>query len=138
MNKLPLLFAIFLLWESAASGDFRALIARAVLFGNPDRILPQVSAEGTMLAWIAPAHAVLNIWVREIDKPAAAARAITADPKRGIRDFFWQYDSKHVTYLQDHDGDENWHLYQVPVSGSPAQVRDLTPGKLQARIRPRS
>jgi hypothetical protein len=85
-----------------------------------------------MLAWIAPAHAVLNIWVREIDKPAATARAITADPKRGIRDFFWQYDSKHVIYLQDHDGDENWHLYQVPVSGS--QVRDLTPGKLQARI----
>ena len=138
MNKLPLLFAIFLLSASAASRDFPALIPRAVLFGNPERILPQVSPDGTMLAWIAPAHAVLNIWVREIDKPAAAARAITADPKRGIRDFFWQYDSKHVIYLQDHDGDENWHLYQVPVSGSTPQVRDLTPGKLQARIIARS
>ena len=138
MNKLPLLFAIFLLSASAASRDFPALIPRAVLFGNPERILPQVSADGTMLAWIAPAHAVLNIWVREIDKPAAAARAITADPKRGIRDFFWQCDSKHVIYLQDHDGDENWHLYQVRVSGSTPQVQDLTPGKLQARILARS
>ncbi len=30
------------------------LIPRRVLFGNPERVLPQISPDGTRLAWIAP------------------------------------------------------------------------------------
>jgi dipeptidyl aminopeptidase/acylaminoacyl peptidase len=109
-----------------------------VLFGNPERMLPQVSPDGRMLAWIAPKNGVLNVWVRATGEPASSARTVTSDPKRGIRHYLWQEDSQHLIYLQDHDGDENWHLYQVPVAGDGSSARDLTPGQLQARVIARS
>ena len=42
------------------------LIPRKVLFGNPERISPQISPDGTRLAWIAPREGVLNVWVAPI------------------------------------------------------------------------
>jgi dipeptidyl aminopeptidase/acylaminoacyl peptidase len=50
---------------------------------------------------------------------------VTADTKRGIRIFYWQQDSQHILYLQDQDGDENWHGYQTHVETR--NTRDLTP-----------
>ena len=29
---------------------------------------------------------------------------------------FWALDSKHVLYIRDQNGDENWHLYSVDLS----------------------
>jgi hypothetical protein len=110
------------------------LIPRRVLFGNPERMSPQVSPNGKMLAWIAPKNGVLNVWVRGITESATSTRAVTADPKRGIRQFFWQEDSQHIVYLQDHDGDENWHLFQASIRGDGTAAWDLTPGVLQARV----
>ncbi len=124
----------FLLSSVAFPSERPPLIQRRVLFGNPERMLPQVSPDGKMLAWIMPSHNVLNVWVRGISQPAASARPLTRDPKRGIRQFLWQEDSQHLIYLQDHDGDENWHLFQVSVRGDGTGARDLTPGQLQARV----
>jgi hypothetical protein len=39
------------------------LIPRRVLFGNPERVSPRISPDGTLLAWIAPHEGVLNVWV---------------------------------------------------------------------------
>ncbi len=39
------------------------LIPRRVLFGNPERVNPRISPDGTLLAWIAPHEGVLNVWV---------------------------------------------------------------------------
>jgi dipeptidyl aminopeptidase/acylaminoacyl peptidase len=114
------------------------MIPRKVLFGNPERMLPQISPDGKTLAWIAPQNGVLNVWVRALSDSAAAGRCVTADPKRGIRQFFWQEDSQHLLYLQDKDGDENWHLFQISTGGNSASARDLTPGELQARVIARS
>jgi dipeptidyl aminopeptidase/acylaminoacyl peptidase len=109
------------------------LIPRQVLFGNPERSIPQVSPDGTKLAYIAPDRGVLNIWVRDLDKNNS--RVVTADRHRGIRQFFWQGDSQHLIYLLDRDGDENHHLYQVALAETPAPPRDLTPmADVQARI----
>jgi hypothetical protein len=63
-----------------------ALIPRAVLFGNPERSSPQISPDGTMLAYLAPDEGVLNIWVRTLGK--SDDRVITNDRKRGIRNLF--------------------------------------------------
>ena len=101
-------------------------------------MLPQISPDGKTLAWIAPQNGVLNVWVRALSDSAAAGRCVTADPKRGIRQFFWQEDSQHLLYLQDKDGDENWHLFQISKGGNSASARDLTPGELQARVIARS
>ena len=37
------------------------LIPRSVLFGNPERTDPEISPDGTMLAYLAPDQGVLNV-----------------------------------------------------------------------------
>lgn len=105
------------------------LIPRQVLFGNPERVSPRISPDGTRLAWIAPHQDVLNVWVAPIsaehgvDWPAASV--VTDDSDRGIRMFAWAHDGRHLLYLQDSGGDENWRLHDVDLQTM--QRRDLTP-----------
>jgi dipeptidyl aminopeptidase/acylaminoacyl peptidase len=94
-----------------------------VLFGNPDKASPLISPDGKYLAYLAPDEGVLNVWVRSVEK--ADDQVVTSDRKRGIRFFLWQGDSAHVLYLQDFDGDENFHLYQTNLASK--NTRDLTP-----------
>ncbi|MGH3268637.1 MAG: S9 family peptidase [Trebonia sp.] len=113
------------------------LIPRSVLFGNPERTSPRISHDGSRLGWIAPKDGVLNVWVAPIDESDgvdwAAARAVTDDTDRGIRTFGWAWDGRHLLYIQDVGGDENWRLYDVDlVTG---ERRDLTPfEKIHAQI----
>jgi dipeptidyl aminopeptidase/acylaminoacyl peptidase len=105
------------------------LIPRRVLFGNPERTSPEISPDGSSLAWIAPRDGVLNLWVAPIDAESgvdwAAARPVTEDTDRGIRSFGWAFDGQHVLYVQDVGGDENWRLYDVDPQS--LERRDLTP-----------
>jgi dipeptidyl aminopeptidase/acylaminoacyl peptidase len=104
--------------------EHATLIPRDVLFGNPERIGPRISPDGSRLAWIAPDRGVLNVWIAPLDA-LDQARVVTADRDRGIRAFFWAYDGRHLLYIQDRGGDENWRLYGVDlVEGG---TRDLTP-----------
>jgi dipeptidyl aminopeptidase/acylaminoacyl peptidase len=105
-----------------------ALIPRSVLFGNPERTSPRISPDGARLAWIAPDEGVLNAWVAPITKTGVdwdAAQAVTEDRDRGIRVIAWARDARHLLYLQDTGGDENWRLYDVNVETM--KRRDLTP-----------
>ena len=67
------------------------LIPLPVLFGNPERVSPSISPDGTQLAWIAPLDGVLNVWLAPVTTQdgvdLAAARAVTDDADRGIRQF---------------------------------------------------
>ena len=105
------------------------LIPRSVLFGNPERTSPEISPDGGSLAWIAPRDGVLNLWVApaggESGVDWAAARPVTEDTDRGIRAFAWARDGRHVLYVQDVGGDENWRLYDV--DPRTLERRDLTP-----------
>ena len=113
------------------------LIPRSVLFGNPERTSPRISHDGSRLGWIAPKDGVLNVWVAPIDESDgvdwAAARAVTDDTDRGIRMFGWAWDGRHLLYVQDVGGDENWRLYDVDLATG--ERRDLTPfEKIHAQI----
>jgi dipeptidyl aminopeptidase/acylaminoacyl peptidase len=104
------------------------LIPRRVLFGNPERISPRISPDGTQLAWIAPHEGVLNVWLAPAGAGGvdwAQARVITDDNDRGIRTFAWAHDGRHVLYLRDTGGDENFRLHDVDLETM--QRRDLTP-----------
>jgi hypothetical protein len=121
------------------------LIPRNVLFGNPERISPHISPDGSRLAWIAPREGVLNVWVAPIGTSGVDwddATVVTDDTDRGIRMFAWAKDGRHLLYLQDTGGDENWRLYDVDLE-TPAATggqtswtkRDLTPYEgIQARV----
>jgi dipeptidyl aminopeptidase/acylaminoacyl peptidase len=105
------------------------LIPLSVLFGNPERVSPSISPDGSQLAWIAPHEGVLNVWLAPISMTSgadlAAARVVTDDTDRGIRQFGWAHDGRHLLYLKDIGGDENWRLYDVDVQTM--ERRDLTP-----------
>jgi dipeptidyl aminopeptidase/acylaminoacyl peptidase len=121
---LALMFAGFFAGALCAQEQFSTqLIPRTVLFGNPERANPQISPDGTQIAYLAPVNGVLNVWIRTIGKNDD--RAVTDDKVRGIRNFFWQYDNKHILYTQDVGGDENWRLHQTDIATK--ETKDLTP-----------
>lgn len=100
------------------------LISREILFGNPERTSPRLSPDGKYLAYLAPDDKnVLQVWLKTVGQEDD--RRITADKKRGIRIFFWTYNTDELMYMQDSDGDENFHLYLVNIQTN--IVRDLTP-----------
>jgi hypothetical protein len=108
------------------------VIPRSALFGNPEKAQARVSPDGKFVSFIAPKDGVLNVWVGPRSDPSAA-KAVTNDTKRGIRQHFWSYDNKHVLFLQDEGGDENWHLHAADVATG--TTRDLTPYKgVQAQV----
>jgi len=117
-------FALLLAPAAALRADLPPLIPRDVLFGNPERSSPQISPDAKRLAWIAPDDKnVLQVWVKTVG--GSDDKVVTADKKRGIRRYFWAEDNKTLIYLQDADGDENWHAYGVDLQSG--NVRDYTP-----------
>jgi dipeptidyl aminopeptidase/acylaminoacyl peptidase len=101
------------------------LIPREILFGNPDRVGPQISPDGKQLAFLAPSQNVLNVWVGPVDQ-IDKARAVTKSTKRPIRAYFWAYTNNQIVYIQDKDGDENWRVYVVDLATD--SEKDITPG----------
>jgi len=97
-------------------------IPRELLFGNPEKASPKVSPNGKHWAYLAPDEGVLNVWV---GPEGSAAKPLTKDRGRGIRNYLWAEDQRSILYIQDKDGDENWHLYQTDVESG--ATRDLTP-----------
>ncbi|MBC8120290.1 MAG: S9 family peptidase, partial [Gemmatimonadaceae bacterium] len=116
----------------AVHAELPPLIPRAVLFGNPEKTSPKLSPDGKRLAWLAPDQKdVLQVWVKTVGKNDD--KIVTSDKKRGIRQFFWAYNNRTLLYLQDSDGDENFHLYGVDPAKN--QTHDLTPAlKVRAEV----
>ena len=100
------------------------IIERSVLFGNPSRFQGRLSPDGMQMSFRAPLDGVMNLWVGDRGD-FSSVKAITKDKDRGIPSHFWALDSKHILYIQDQGGDENWHLYSIDL-GSGDTV-DLTP-----------
>ncbi|MEI7704212.1 MAG: S9 family peptidase [Deltaproteobacteria bacterium] len=118
------LFVTAPLSSLAADAKPTPVISRDILFGNPEKVSPKLSPDGKRFAWIAPDEKnVLQVWVKTVGKEDG--KKVTADKKRGIRQYLWAQDDRNLLYLQDSDGDENYHLFGVDlVTGN---VRDLTP-----------
>lgn len=122
MKRLHLIPALFAF--CSAQAELPPLIPRAVLFGNPERAHPQVSPNGTQIAWLAPDKSgVVNVWVNAID--GTNVRAVTNENHRPIPWYAWAGDSKQILYLQDNAGDEINHLFSADLTND--NVRDLTP-----------
>jgi dipeptidyl aminopeptidase/acylaminoacyl peptidase len=127
MKKLFLVaLAAALLIPALSAAQAPALIPRSALFGNPEKAQARISPDARYISFIAPRDGVLNVWLAERGK-LDAAKPITNDRKRGIRQHMWSFDNRHVLYLQDLDGDENWHVHAVDVVSG--EDKDITPYK---------
>lgn len=119
-----------------------------VLFGNPDKKLARISPDGKFYAYLADAaNGVTNVFLKAVafasdDKDAPLVdtepQQLTTEDHRPIRIYLWSKAptgerSYNLFYLQDKNGDENFHLYvadfEVDASGvvHKSVVRDLTP-----------
>ena len=99
------------------------LIPRKLLLGNASRSNPRLSPDGSHLAWIAPLDGVLNIWVA----PTLAigqGQPVTRMKGRPAAWFDWSADGRHVMFLKDETGDENYNFFVVDPETS--EVRNLT------------
>jgi dipeptidyl aminopeptidase/acylaminoacyl peptidase len=108
------------------------LIPRQVFFSNPDRTAVTISPDGKHLAFLAPLDGVKNVWVAPRQHPEQA-HPVTHDSGRGIPTYYWPYDNTHLLYIQDKNGDENWHIFRAGFHDH--ETVDLTPfDGVQARI----
>ena len=97
-----------------------------MLFGNPERAAGEISPDGRWLGYVAPDEGVLNVFVAPREHPDQA-KVVTHDRKRGVRNFNFAYDGKHLLYPQDEGGNENFHIYSVDLDSG--KQTDLTPFK---------
>src|SRR5258705_9873482 len=123
MRHIRLFAALLFLAVPQLFAELPPLIGRDVLFGNPERTAPQLSPDGTRLAWLAPDKKnVLQVWVKTIGKDDD--RILTADKKRGIHEYWWAWNNADLLYEQDNDGDENFQIYVVNLGSG--EMRNLT------------
>ncbi|MBB4279564.1 TolB family protein [Rhizobium mongolense] len=106
------------------------LIPIETLFGTPEFSRAQILSDGRLVAYLAPWRGRLNIWVRPVGQ--GAARRLTGDDTRNIDGFSWTPEARYILFVQDTQGDENWHLHRVKVDGAEtvggkARTVDLTP-----------
>lgn len=109
------------------------LIDRQVFFGDPQITGAQISPNGKFIAFKKPFDDVLNVWIKRIDEPFSAARPVTAEKDSPVPTYFWTPNGEYILYLQDKNGNENYHIYAVDPErvlaseSSAPQARDLTP-----------
>ncbi len=124
MKKLLVSF-LFLFCSSAAMAQLPPLVDREIFFGNPEYAGAQISPDGNFISFIKPYKGTMNIWVKGIKEPFDAARPVTADTSRPIRNYFWSLDSRFILYVQDKGGDENFNVYAVSPTEKPSEGSDV-------------
>ena len=110
------------------------LIPVEELFADPVFAGASISPDGQRLAYLAPSGGRLNVWVRGIDQEHADAVCVTHDTRRGIRTFHWTDNPQFLLYMQDTDGNEDWHLFRVDLENPDAPAVDLTPMDPGSRV----
>jgi len=101
------------------------IIDRELFFGDPEIVGAQISPDGKYIAFIKPFKGTRNIWVKRTEETFDKAKPITADTKRPIPAYFWSRDGKYVMFVQDKGGDENFLVYAVDPSATPAAGQEV-------------
>ena len=135
MNKIVsvalVLIAIMIVIWFAFFPKSAGLIPREVLFDLPEKTSPQISPDGSLVAYLAPYKKVLNVWLH--DRKTKTERVLTLDKGRGVHSYAWAPDGRSVLFLQDQGGNENGHLFKIDLAGG--DIKDLTPfDGVQARV----
>jgi dipeptidyl aminopeptidase/acylaminoacyl peptidase len=105
------------------------LIDRELLFGNPEITAVELSPDGAYLAFLKPWNSTLNVWVKRTSEPFSSARLLTTEKKRPISEYNWTWDGKHIVYVKDNDGDENFNVFSVDPAAPVAEGADAPPSR---------
>lgn len=111
-----------------------ALIDVEEFFADPRFANASISPDGSRIAYLAPHRGRRNVWVRGLEQTHDQAVPVTHDSRRGITTYLWTDDPRWLLYLQDTDGNEDWHLYRVDLEDPGAAAVDLTPMDPGSRV----
>ncbi len=112
-------------FSTVAAAQMPALIDRELIFGNPEYAGAQISPDGKYISFVKPFKGTMNVWVKGVDEAFEAARPMTADLTRPVRNYFWSRDGKYILFVQDKGGDENFNVYAVNPADKPATGSDV-------------
>lgn len=133
MFKYLFCLSLVLMTFSSLRAQQPALLDRELFFGNPEIAGSQLSPDGKFISFIKPLNGVRNVFVKGINEPFTAARAVTSEKKRPVGGYFWSQDGKFILFVKDNDGDENFNVYAVNPAEATADkipaARNLTEGK---------
>jgi dipeptidyl aminopeptidase/acylaminoacyl peptidase len=115
-------------------GSLPELIDVEEFFADPEFAVASISPDGTRIAYLAPKYGRRNVWVRGIEEEHEDAVCVTHDAQRGITSYYWTDDPRWLLYLQDTDGNEDWHLYRVDLDTPDEPAVDLTPMPPGSRV----
>jgi dipeptidyl aminopeptidase/acylaminoacyl peptidase len=110
----------------SALGSQPPLIDRNLFYGEIAISGAQISPDGRSLSFLKPYKGTRNIWVKSVEEPFSAARPVSAEASRPIRNYFWSHDSKFLLYAQDSGGDENFNVYAIDLT-LPADAKTGVP-----------
>ncbi|HTM57641.1 MAG TPA: S9 family peptidase [Candidatus Udaeobacter sp.] len=100
------------------------LVPRRVFSTNPSFANAKVSPDGKTLAYLARSKGgTMNLWVRSF--ASGEQHAVSKDSDGDLFGAEWAADSRHLLFVHDTNGDENYHLKSLDVVTR--QIRDLTP-----------
>nr|WP_276605013.1 prolyl oligopeptidase family serine peptidase [Nannocystis sp. RBIL2] len=91
------------------------------------------SPDGTQFLFGSLRDGTPQIYAGDPGRPADPPRAITSGPERASWASFTR-DGKHILFLRDNQGDENYHIWRIDADGS-SQI-DLTPDESQMILEP--
>ena len=113
----------WVLVSAAMSAEQPPIIDRALFFGEVQIAGAQISPDGQYLSFLKPYKGTRNIWVKKAGEPFSAARPMSKETTRPVRQYFWSRDSKYLLYAQDAGGDENFNVYAIDPT-QPAEYGD--------------
>ena len=120
---LALTFAASMI-SAPAHASLPPLIPRSVFSSNPSFANPAISPDGRSLTYLVRSKGgTMNLWVRSL--ATGHSHAVSNDRDGDLYGARWAADSRHLLFVHDTNGDENYHLKSLDVVNG--QIRDLTP-----------
>lgn len=90
------------------------IINRNLFFDNPAIAGGKMSHDGRYISFLKEYEGIMNIWIKEFDASFDSALPLT-DSRSPILGYFWSYDSRHILFINDSDGDENYNIFKIKI-----------------------
>lgn len=127
--------AIGLFTPAVISAQQPPIIDRAAFFGEIQIAGAQISPDGQYLSFLKPYKGTRNIWVKKASEPFSAARPMSHEATRPVRQYFWSRDSKYLLYSQDAAGDENFNVYAIDPRQPPDSATGVPPTRALTNLK---
>ncbi len=94
-------------------------------FRNPEKTAYRISPDGSYFSFLAPVRNRMNLFIQS--RQGGESKALTHEKDRDIAGYLWA-DDRHILYVKDTGGDENYKLYKTAIHSGDSQCLTDFPG----------